>query len=474
MNKSNLILGGILVVLVGIWLLKRDGDFETSSAQAPLLFPDFNKEAVDGIRIEGGWKGMTYEYKLVGSAWTLASAGGFPVNAAEAQNFVDAVARMRRDNLVGESSELRADSRTDEKMGRKISILRQGEPMAEFYLGKHPKGEWQAYFIRRADEEQIYRSKTATKDDMGDDTPARTPAFDWAQYSNNVYKFADTQIWNLNDGDIREMWLERPGDSFSVKLKRAEEDSWMLIEKEGAEPVKADTSAVEGITSQLNYLPFEEVVGAFDDPEARAKWGLDKPVITLVMTLRKKVEKKEDEAKPDGEEKKEGEEEKDEKADEPEYVTFTRTITVGNKVKLPRSYKDEEGKTDDQEFYAVKVSGELPNQERAPFIYLVDDFKIGPLKTALEDLRLKEEEKEPAEGEGEGDTKPAEEDGEDKKPAEESGKPEEDETSKPSEEENKPEEEKKPAENKPEKTQPEKTEPEKTEPEKTEPAGEPK
>jgi hypothetical protein len=398
MSKTNLILGGVLAVIIVIWAVQRSGKDEGVSAAAPRLFPEFNREAADGIRMEGGWKGIPYEFEKSGAGWTMRSGGGFPVKGEEISTFMAAVANLRRDNFVGDSAALKKTSRTG-SLGRKITILRGGEPMASFVVGKHPTNDWRSYFIRRSDEEKIYRTKTVNKNaPAANPTPSPFPgmggtddSFDWAQYSNNAYKWASTQIWNLDDGEVREAWLERPGDGFNVQLKKKEEGAWTIKEEGKEDAVKADTSAVEDITGSLSYLAFEEVVGNFSDDEARAKYGLDKPVITLVLTLRKKVEPKAAAKKPDGEE---GAEKEAEAEAEPQYETIRRTVTVGNKVKLPRSYNDEKGEAEEREFYAIKVSGDLADPTKSDYIFLVDDFKIGPLKKSLEDLVLKEEPKE--------------------------------------------------------------------------------
>ena len=424
MSKSNLVLGAILLVVAGVWATKQFKGGEETGGPAPRLFADFNREAADGIFIEGGWKGFSYQYVRQGTDWVLASAGGYPVQSAEVDKFIEAVANLRRDNLVGESDALRKTSRTGE-LGRKVTIMRDGgEPMAEFIIGKHPKGEWQSYFIRRADEDRIYRTKTISGDASGASTisfpgmpglGAGGSGFDWAQYCNNTYKFAKTQIWNLDDGEVHEIWLDRPGDKFNVKLVREEDEKWMVQEGD-KDPILADTAAVEDITSSLSYLAFEEIVGSFDDAEARKKYGLDKPAITLVLTMRKKVD-----AKPKTDEPKEGE---TEEAAEPEYKTFARTLSVGNKVKLPKSYDDEKGETDESEYYAVKVSGELEDGSKANYIFLVDDYKIGPLKKSLEDLQQKQEEKKDDEKKGD-DDEPKDGDSKDGDDTEEKEKPSE-------------------------------------------------
>lgn len=418
MIKSNLILSGVLALVITVWAVQRSSRDEGVSAPPPRMFPEFNREAADGIRMEGGWKGLPYEFEKSGAGWTMRSGGGFPVKGDEISTFLTAVANLRRDNFVGDSAELKNTSRTG-ALGRTITVLRGGEPMASFVIGKHPKGDWKSYFIRRADEERIYRTRTVNKN-AGPANPTPSPfagmggiddTFDWAQYSNNAYKWASTQIWNLDDGEVSAAWLERPGDRFNVRLEKKEEGVWTILEDGKEEASKADTSAVEDITGSLSYLSFEEVVGSFNDDEARAKYGLDSPIITMVLTLKKNVEPK------DGEPKDGAEESDSEK--KPETITIKRTISVGKKVKLPRSYDDEKGEADEREFYAIKVSGDLADPTKADYIFLVDDFKIGPLKKSLEDLVLKEEE--PKEEE----SKPADEPKKDDEPKEtEDPKPE--------------------------------------------------
>jgi len=399
MNRTNLVLLVIFAIVFSIWFATMPDSDSTRTAAAPRLFPNLNKEAVDAIVIEGGWKGADYAYVRGPEGWVLASGGGFPVTTQAPREFIEAVASIRRDNVVGESADLAKTTRTDSQ-GRVVRVLSDGVTVARFVVGKHPQGDWQAYFLRAQDAEgndhaEIYRTKTVTDEEAAKSSGgdpmmgARGPqAFDWAQYCDEVFKWTKTQIWNLDDGEIRELELVRPGDHFNVKLVREEEDNWTLSES-GNEPVRADTSAVESITSGLAYLAFEEVVGASNDAAAREKYGLDSPVITLVITLRKKIEK------PAGEEKeKEGEEEEKKDAEpESEYEIIKRTISVGSKVKMPRSIDDESGEVKEEELYAVKVSGDLDDPTKGGYIFLVNDYKIGPLKKPLEDLRLKEEEK---------------------------------------------------------------------------------
>ena len=167
------------------------------------LLEQVNQEAADAIYIDGGWKGMPYVYQRLEGVWLLVSAGGFPVREREIDKFVKAVSNLRRENFVGESQELRKTSRTGD-LGRKVSVMRRGKPMAEFVIGKHPRGDWNSYFIRRADEDKIYRTKTVNNTDAPPTEHSRSfgggrRGFDWAQYCNSVFKTTETLIWNLDD-----------------------------------------------------------------------------------------------------------------------------------------------------------------------------------------------------------------------------------------------------------------------------------
>ena len=182
MNRTNIVLLVLFLISLATYVSTREGSANERTARAPRLFPDFNKEAVDSIVIEGGWKGTRYVLERGPDGWVLSSGGPFPVKQEAAREFIDAVANIRRDNLIGSSTRLRKASRTDD-LGRKVSIYSQGEPVAEFIVGKHPQGDWQAYFLRRADEgqDEIYRTKTLSDEEAARNSPSSDGPFGGSQ-----------------------------------------------------------------------------------------------------------------------------------------------------------------------------------------------------------------------------------------------------------------------------------------------------
>ncbi|MFI5404028.1 MAG: DUF4340 domain-containing protein, partial [Planctomycetota bacterium] len=394
MSRGNLILIGVLGLAVGLWLLTRNSARDKATGPAPRLFPEMNREAADGIEISGGPSGTSWVIAREGSDWSLASAGGYPVKRAEADRFLDGVANLRKDNRVGASAGVRERTQTDEKGGRLVRVLKGDEPMAEFYVGKNPKQGYSEFFVRKAGDDTVYRTHTLLTKER-EAAVAADPAFgggpsgfDWHNYTESLSaKWIDPAIWDLGNAEAEEIWLSRPG-IFDAKVVKQAADKWDLVE-EGKEPAPADADVADGILSVVRRLTLYDVLGAYD--QVAKEYGLDKPETTLLMKLRRKVEKP---AAPEGEPK-EGEEKKD------EYVTFHRSIEVGKKVSRPRydSYSDEM-KSDD--YYAVHVGPEKDiedagEKQRAGFVFLVRDYTASQIRKDLADLAAK-----PKEGEEKG------------------------------------------------------------------------
>ncbi len=392
MGRTNLILLVVLVAVVLVWLAGHDWEEGKTSAPAARIFPEFNKEAADGIVIEGGWQKTRMVFDRTGSEWQLVSAGGYPVKKEAADDLIDAVYNLRKLNVLGTSEELQQKTHTDLENGRKVTILRDGAPMARFLIGRNPLGAYQEIFVRVDEEDTVYRDRTILTKDKDAALPepdqpfggGGSQGFQWHNYVNTQStKWLETGIWDLADAEPEEIWLTRR-DELDVKLKKKADDSWDLIDS-GKDPVPGDADAAEGILSTVRKLTLYEVCGTYEN--VAREYGLDKPEMTLVMTLRKKAEPEEKKA---GEgEKKEGEEE----APKPEYITINRILEVGPKVQRPRfdSYKDEYTSDD---YYPIRIGPkdgfDDPGEERRTnFVFLVNSYKISPLKKNLEDLKAR-------------------------------------------------------------------------------------
>jgi hypothetical protein len=439
MSRTNLILLAILVVVAAVWLIGHDWEEGTTSAPAARLFPDFNKEAADEIVIEGGWQKTRMVLARTGSEWRLASAGDYPVKKEAVDDLIDATNNLRKLNVLGTSADLRKDTHTDVENGRKVTVLRDGAPMARFFVGRNPLGAYQEVFVRVDEDDTVYRDRTIlTKDkDAALPEPGQpfggggSQGFQWHNYLNTQStKWLETEIWDLADAEPTEIWLTRR-DELDVKLVKKSDDAWDLIDS-GKDPVPGDADAADGILGTVRKLSLYEVAGTYES--VAKEYGLDEPEMTLVMTLRKRVEPKE---KPAGEEKKDEEKE----APQPEYVTINRILEVGPKVTRPRfdSYKDEY--TED-EYYPIRIGprdgfDDAGEERRTNFVFLVNSYKISPLKKNLEDLKAEVPpedtgEKEEAEEPGAKDEKEAEEPG---------GEPEEEKKAEPEEDEPEPKKE---------------------------------
>jgi hypothetical protein len=408
MNRTNLVLLAILAAVVAIWASQRDWGDGKQTGPAPRMFPDLNKEAADRIEMSGGWLADKVVIERVGSDWQLASAGGYPLRKEKADEFIDAVANLRRENLVGSSAGLREETETDAKSGRLVRVFKGDTPMAAFRVGKSPKSEVQFVFIRPEDEDRVYRTRTILSKDADQEavaTPGGGPrGFDW---HNNVLKVAQNwtegKLWELGDLETQELWLTRP--ELDVKLVKKGQDVWEVHSGDEVHP--GDVDAINSLTSQLKWLYHAGIAGRYDD--VAQDLGLDTPAITLVMTFRRKIEKEATEG--EGEEKEEGDEEKEgtegegeeKKEAEPEYEIVKRTLEVGTKITRPRDRNDETGEVETEEVYPIRIGGEFddPKQaELADFVFFVSDYRIGPLRKKFDELIQKKDEEEPGDDDG--------------------------------------------------------------------------
>jgi hypothetical protein len=400
MNRTNLILLVVLAAVVAIWASKRDWDDGKQTGPAPRMFPDLNKVAADRIEISGGWLGNKVVIERVGSDWQLASAGGFPLRKEKAAEFIDAVANLRRENLVGSTDAVRKETRTDDKTGRLVRVLKGDTAMAAFRVGKSPKHETQVVFIRPEEEDRVYRTRTILSRNADQEvmpSPAGFPGagggsrgFDW---HDNVTKVAQNwtegKLWELGDMETQELWLTRP--ELDVKLVKKGQDVWEV--HAGDETHPGDVDAINGLTSQLKWLYHAGVAGRYDD--VAMDFGLDTPAITLVMTFRKKIEKKEDEKKEGEGEEKEGEGDEEKKEAEPEYEIVKRTLEVGTKITRPSDRNDETGEVETEDVYPIHIGGEFDDPEQAKladYVFFVGTYRIEPLLKKLDELIQKKEE----------------------------------------------------------------------------------
>ncbi|MGQ0612193.1 MAG: DUF4340 domain-containing protein [Planctomycetaceae bacterium] len=415
MSRANIVLSGAVVALAAVYFIVMGGKgADPESGPAPRLFPEFNKQAADRIVLSEGWMQHAFTIQRVGSDWELASAGGYPVKAATAGKLLDAVAQLRAQNEVSSSKEFHKEAQVDEQ-GRRVQVLRGETVMADFRVGRNPKGSYQEFFIRKEGSDTVYRTSTL----LNPEAPKREPAapwdtggsgFSWDTFVQKIgVEWIETEIFNMGDSEVQEVLLE--GAEGTIKLLRKGQDEWALEQPEAA---PADTDAVLSVTNALRYLSCYDVLGKAAD--VSAAFGLDKPVGTVTLVAKKKVEKKAEETPPPvpGEEEKKDEETKEEE----EFVLVRTGVRIGAPSK--RADRMDEGKLVENEYAPVTVSVEPADEKlarRCQYAFLVNTYSTAFLKKKLEEFRQKPKEPEKEEGEEEGA-------GEGEAPPEEPGEPE--------------------------------------------------
>jgi hypothetical protein len=424
MNRTNIILLAVLAAAAGLYVGTRESDEDRNTGPAPKLFPEFNAEAVDQIEISGGWEGTKYVFTRLGSQWALASGGGYVVKNETVNNFVDAVANLRKDAVVGTSEDLQASTRTNDE-GRLIRVLTGETAMAEFRVGKNPKQAFDTFFVRKEGDSTVYRTRTLLPKDlenMSDDAP--NPAWNrgpsgvrWNDYTQKLADWVETRVWTIKDAETQAVQLKRK-DKYEVTISRAGNEAWELKEAGQDKAVPADTDAAQGFADDLRYLSFTDVLGRYE--QVNAEYGLDNPDLTLVLTLKQKIEKKDETPPPaDDGEKKDGDGEKKDEEKKDEFKLIKRIVEVGKKIERAESIDDATGEVKKENYYAVHVGGDFDDpqvENRANFVFLVDAITLRALFKELDELKQPEPEKKPEEekpGEDQPETPPEE------KPAEE-------------------------------------------------------
>ena len=150
--KKNYLLIGLLVlqVLVAYFVISGGDEFQGHAGIQKLL--EFNREQVDGIQIEDN-DGNLAELKSEGDAWLTAE--DFPVNVDRINRLLERLDGLEHGLAVASSpSSAKRFEVSGDRFQRHLKLLKDGEPVAEFYLGTGAGAR--RNHVRLADQDKIY------------------------------------------------------------------------------------------------------------------------------------------------------------------------------------------------------------------------------------------------------------------------------------------------------------------------------
>lgn len=152
MMKKNYLLSILLVlqVLVAYLVISSGDELQGHAGIQKLL--EFNREQVDGIQIEDN-DGNLAELKRKGDAWLTVE--DFPVNIDRINRLLERLNGLEHSLAVANSpSSAKRFEVSGDRFQRHLKLLKDGEPVAEFYLGTGAGAR--RNHIRLADQDKIY------------------------------------------------------------------------------------------------------------------------------------------------------------------------------------------------------------------------------------------------------------------------------------------------------------------------------
>ncbi len=251
MKKWILILSGLLATQLGLAVvLNLTGeDYGTFQAEESLL--SFNRQAVDGLRIEDGTD--TLVLKKQEGKWLLPESGDFPASQPNVERLLDKLGALEKGWPVAKTrSAARRFAVDEEQFERKLTLFADDDAQATLYFGSAP-GIRKVY-VRSADEDEVFAVDFNTWE-------ANAQADDWI----------DKEILTLDESNVER--LEMPG----IILQRTGGRLQVMSLEENEQTNVEESSTLLG---KLSGLRIQSLLGTEVLPEYRQ----DEPAFEVSMT----------------------------------------------------------------------------------------------------------------------------------------------------------------------------------------------
>jgi len=251
MKKWIFILSGLLAVqLVLAAVLNLTGeDYGTFQAEDKLL--SFNRQAVDGLRIEDGTDSLVL--KNQDGKWLLPESGDFPARQPNVERLLDKLAALEKGWPVAKTrSAARRFGVDEEQFERKLTLFADDDAQATLYVGSSP-GSRKVY-VRPGDENDIFAVDFNTWEAEAKDD-------DWI----------DKGVLTLDESIVEQ--LEIPG----IIMQRQDGKLQVMNLEENEQTNGEESSALLG---KLSGLRVQSLLGT----DAELEYRQDEPVLEVRIT----------------------------------------------------------------------------------------------------------------------------------------------------------------------------------------------
>ena len=251
MKKWTFIPSGLLSrqLVVAVVLNLTGEDYGTFQAEERLL--SFNRQAVDGLRIEDGTDSLVLE-KQEGK-WLLPESGDFPASQANVKRLLDKLAALEKGWPVAKTrSAARRFTVGEQQFERKLTLFADDDAQATLYVGSSPG--FRKVYVRPGGENDIFAVDFNA----------------WEADAKTDY-WIDKDILKLDQSMVER--IEMPG----LILQR-QDGELQVVDLDQTEQTNGEAS--RGLLGKLTGLSIQSLLGT----EAEPKYRQDEPALEVRMT----------------------------------------------------------------------------------------------------------------------------------------------------------------------------------------------
>ena len=255
--KRMLVLGGVLVVLLGLWFVQRQQQ-KSIIVSAPVDTWSVDPDRVTALRIHKADGGDIELVRSAGS-WKLAQPIQYAANEQVVTASLRALETLELEDVVSTNPDNQGTFQVD-STGTHVEVRAGDETLLSVIVGKNSP-DYSHTYVRRSDGTKVYRAVGVLSQN----------------FNKRVDDWRDKTILNLDQEGVSRVTLEFPKEKASAVLAR--NDSTWTVQSGKGKPQTADSLSVANLlrsASRMNTV-------SFATDEEKAELEFEKPDFRLTL-----------------------------------------------------------------------------------------------------------------------------------------------------------------------------------------------